>query len=81
MILKDSILASLGKYTGGEAPRMENIVIIYVHIYLLFLIVKRDISHWEKWEPNITGLNVVSENSQRAYSCLYQQLESAASEL
>lgn len=43
----------------------EKIVIIYVHAYLLFLIMKKDVSHWEKKkkkEAKTSGLIFASEN-------------------
>lgn len=47
IISKDNILASLGKCSGGVL-KMEKSEIIYVHAYLLFLIMKMDVSHWKK---------------------------------
>lgn len=41
---------------------MEEIVIIYVHAYLLFLIMKKDFSHQRKREPKIASLNFACEN-------------------
>lgn len=43
---------------------MEKSVIIYVHAYLLFLIMKMDVSHWKKKkrEPKIASQNFASEN-------------------
>lgn len=44
---------------------MEKSEIIYVHAYLLFLIVKMDVSHWKKKkkrEPKIASQNFASEN-------------------
>lgn len=50
-------------YWGGVLIT-EKIVIIYVHAYLLFLIMKKDVSHWKKkkGEPKPAGLNFASEN-------------------
>lgn len=41
---------------------MEKIRIIYVHAYLLFLMMKKDFSHWKKREPKTASPNFASEN-------------------
>lgn len=57
MILKDSTLASLGKYSGGQCQEWKN-----YHNYLCSYLLEKGCFTLKKGILNTTGLNFVSEN-------------------
>jgi len=61
MILKDSILASLGKYCGGECQERKTYLNLCSYLVAIFVYEKGCFT-MKKWEPGITGLKFISEN-------------------